>query len=174
MYLELKILIAEDDKDIALSYKVVLEDRGHVVMITYDGQDCLCKYHEELQKIAIGIDMPVRIQPFDLVILDYRMPKINGIQVAKEILAVNPHQRIIVASAHYDHTSIDRVNSLKQIVEVSKKPFTNEFLVQTVEEYKLIYDELEKLNVDVDIIRAAGVSYEQLSSILGTLRNCKR
>jgi CheY-like chemotaxis protein len=40
------------------------------------------------------------IQPFDAVILDYKMSKINGMQVAKEILAVNSHQRIIFASAY--------------------------------------------------------------------------
>jgi DNA-binding NarL/FixJ family response regulator len=32
------------------------------------------------------------------VILDYKMPKINGMEVAKEILAINPHQRIIFSS----------------------------------------------------------------------------
>jgi len=169
----LKILIAEDDMDIVLTYKAILEAQGHRVIITYDGQDCLCKYHEELQKIALEIDIPVHIQPFDAVILDYNMPKINGIEVAKEILAVNSHQRIIIASAYFDHELTDQVNNLKQIVEVLKKPFTNELLIQTVEEFKAIYNELEKLNVDIVIIKAAEFSYEQLSSLLGILRTVR-
>ncbi|HZA08247.1 MAG TPA: response regulator [Nitrososphaeraceae archaeon] len=126
-------MIAEDDKDIALSYKIVLEERGHTVTITYDGEDCLFKYREELQKLAIGTDLPFRVQPFDVVILDYRMPKINGIQVIKDILALNPHQRVILASSYFDYMSIDQINSLRQIVELIKKPFTNETLIQTIE-----------------------------------------
>ena len=39
------------------------------------------------------------VQPYDAVILDYKMPDRNGIEVAKEILAVNSHQRIIFVSA---------------------------------------------------------------------------
>jgi FixJ family two-component response regulator len=37
------------------------------------------------------------IQPYGAVILDYKMPKVNGIDVEKEILSVNPRQRIIFA-----------------------------------------------------------------------------
>jgi CheY-like chemotaxis protein len=33
------------------------------------------------------------------------MPKMNGMEVAKEILAVNPHQRIIFASAYVRDSS---------------------------------------------------------------------
>jgi CheY-like chemotaxis protein len=36
----------------------------------------------------------------DAVDLDHKMPKKDGMDVAKEILAVNPYQRIIFASAH--------------------------------------------------------------------------
>jgi CheY-like chemotaxis protein len=39
-----------------------------------------------------------QIQPFDAVVLDYKIPQMNGLEVAKEILAVNPHKRIILAS----------------------------------------------------------------------------
>jgi CheY-like chemotaxis protein len=38
--------------------------------------------------------------PFDAVVLDYRMPKKDGLEVAKEILKMYPEQRIIFASAY--------------------------------------------------------------------------
>jgi CheY-like chemotaxis protein len=60
-------------------------------------------------------------QPFEAVILDYKMPQLNGIEVAKEILAVNPHQRIIFASAYIQETVKDSVKELKQVVEVIAK-----------------------------------------------------
>jgi two-component SAPR family response regulator len=41
------------------------------------------------------------------------MPYINGIEVAKEILAVNPHQRVIFASAYVKDTVIDSIKNLK-------------------------------------------------------------
>ena len=51
---------------------------------------------------------------FDVVVLDCKMPQMNGIEVAKEILAVNPHQRIIFASAYTKDTVIDSIKNLKQ------------------------------------------------------------
>ena len=40
----LKILIAEDEKDIAEQYKEVLEIRGHTVTITSNGVEALNEY----------------------------------------------------------------------------------------------------------------------------------
>src|SRR5690242_18392752 len=88
----MKILIAEDDNDIARLYKRALEERGHEVIVTNNGQCCLEIYHKELQNVTLSTDLSKHIQPFDAVVLDYKMPKINGMEVAKEILAVNPHQ----------------------------------------------------------------------------------
>ena len=46
----MKILIAEDEPEIWKPYKVALEARGHKVVISEDGQECLRKYNTELLK----------------------------------------------------------------------------------------------------------------------------
>jgi CheY-like chemotaxis protein len=97
-------LIAEDDIDIALFYKVVLEARNHHVVSTDNGEDCLTIYRQEFANFTSGIRSTAsdnkQQQPFDAVILDYKMPGINGIEVAKEIIKINTRQRIIICSAH--------------------------------------------------------------------------
>jgi CheY-like chemotaxis protein len=45
----MKILLVEDDEDIATIYKMILEERGHDVTITNNGEECLKVYHKELQ-----------------------------------------------------------------------------------------------------------------------------
>src|SRR5919198_1631580 len=117
----MKVLIAEDDIDTAASYKMAIEERNHGVVITDNGEDCLKVYQEELQKVSSKTDPTQHIQPFDAVILDYKMPKINGMEVAKEILAVNSHQRIIFASAYVKDILVDSVQQLNQIVELMQK-----------------------------------------------------
>jgi CheY-like chemotaxis protein len=165
----MKILLAEDDNDTATLYKRALEERGHQVVITNDGKDSLDVYHKELQDITLNTDPSKHIQPFDAVVLDYKMPKINGMQVAKEILAVNPHQRIIFASAYVKETLMDSIQQLNQIVELLQKPFGENELIDTIED-KEIYSELQKLNANIDDIKAANLRHEQLRELLETLK----
>jgi CheY-like chemotaxis protein len=86
--------------------------------------------------------------PYDAVVLDYRMPKKDGLQVAKEILAANPSQRIIFASAYVKETLRESVKELRQVVELMQKPFLPEALVDVVEDIEA-YPELKKLFVNV-------------------------
>src|SRR5919199_6451564 len=143
----MKILLAEDNQEISTLYNIMLRPRGHRVTVTNNGEECLQVYYGELQNVTLSTNPSDHIQPFDAVILDYKMPKINGIEVAKEILAVNPHQRIIFASAYVKETLLDTIKSLKQITEVVQKPFGVNILIDTVED-KETYSELQKLNVD--------------------------
>jgi DNA-binding response OmpR family regulator len=156
----MKILIAEDEPDIAMPYRIVLEKRNHQVMITDNGEACLEAYHDALRKAPKGDGMP-----FDAVVLDYRMPKKDGMEVAKEILAVNPHQRIIFASAYVKDTLVDSVKQLRQVVELMQKPFELDALVDTVED-KEIYAGLEKLNVKVQQIKDLDPSHEQVRDLV--------
>jgi CheY-like chemotaxis protein len=86
--------------------------------------------------------------PYDVVVLDYRMPKKDGLQVAKEILESNPSQRIIFASAYVKETLKESVKELRQVVELMQKPFLPEALVDVVEDTEA-YPELKKLFANV-------------------------
>jgi CheY-like chemotaxis protein len=81
-------------------FKKILEDRGHEVRIENNGENSLKDYQEVFQQVTLNSDPMEHIQPYDSVVLDYKIPKINAIEVGKEILAVSPSQRIIFASAH--------------------------------------------------------------------------
>ena len=78
----MEILVAEDDTDTGVMYKNILEDRrGHQVIIT-SSANCVKVYNEKLQNVEWEAS---HIQPFDAVILDYKMQDMDGIEVAKEI-----------------------------------------------------------------------------------------
>ena len=178
----LNILIAEDEPDIAILYKTVLEKRNHIATITTNGEDCLKAYHEVSQSNRFAIDQssvrpePLNLSenhPFDVVVLDCKMPHINGIEVAKEILAVNPHQRIIFASAYIKDTVIDSIKNLKHVMmESVQKPFQMKRLIDLIED-KMVYQELKRLNVDMDIIKAVNPTHEQVSDLLERLQNIR-
>jgi CheY-like chemotaxis protein len=167
----MKLLVGEDHYDTSVIYKTTLEERGHEVRIENNGEDSLKNYQEEFQKITLNSDPTKHIQPYDSVILDYKMPRINGLEVGKEILAVNPRQRIIFASAYFvpEDSLIEPIQGTKPDIEILQKPFTQQTLVDKVE-YKEIYSELEKFNVDIDYIKAADFRHDQLRDMLEILR----
>lgn len=119
----MKILIAEDVRHTALQYKIALEDRDHQVITTNDGEDCLKTYDEHRTKSD---------SPFDVVIVDYRMPRRDGLNLAKQIRSTNPNQRILFASAYLKEALIE---SLKELhgVEFLEKPFDLDDLIEVVE-----------------------------------------
>ena len=108
-----------------------------------------------------------------MIVLDYRMPKKDGMEVAKEILSINPNQRIIFASAYVKDTLVDSVKELKQAVELMQKPFKVQALVDTIEDTH-IYEELRKLNVDLDAFKAVSPTNEQISSLLQAIRRIQK
>lgn len=65
-----KILVADDDKNIAELLRLYLEKEGYSVVIANDGEEAIAKFIPE--------------NP-DLVLLDIMMPKLDGWQVCREI-----------------------------------------------------------------------------------------
>jgi len=170
----MKILIAEDDIDISESYKDALEARNHIVTLAGNGEECLEIYSKELKRDQIEIEKGEREgTPFDAVILDYMMPRKDGMQVAKGILEMNQKQRIIFASAYVEDTLEDTVKQLKQVVELMQKPFGADALVKTIED-KEIYEGLKQIMLSMKQIKDETPSPKQLKSLLESLRKIQK
>ena len=155
---KLAILVMEDDPEIASLYSQVLNNRGHEVTITLLGEDCLQIYTDRLQELYAKKPYLTEGQQFDAIILDYKMPDRNGLEVAKEILTINPHQRIILASAYLEQTLIDAIKELSVPIEVLEKPISNKRLVDTIEDTET-YNELKKLHLDIEPFERACLSH---------------
>jgi len=194
----MRILIAEDDRDISTLYKKALEKNKHQVIITSNGEECLKNYRTTLENMAskalqqskadvaatetdsfqnYGAEfkkvVDTNVTAYDVVILDYSMPGMNGMEVAKEILNINPHQRIIFASAYVKETLEHSVKELRQVVELMQKPFALKQLTDTVEDTEA-FEELRELNVNVDRIKEADLTHEQILDLLDKLRRIQK
>ena len=162
----LSILIMEDDRGIASLYRYILSSRGHKVTVSRLGEECLQIYTDRLQESFANKPDTLSVEQFDVVILDYKMPDRNGLEVAKEILTINPHQRIIIASAYLVKTLIDGIMELSIPIEILEKPISNKMLIDTIED-TAIYKELRKLKIDIEPFE---LSHELLKKILDILK----
>ena len=91
----MQILIVEDEVLLAKSLREILEDSGHEVSLAYDGQE--------------GLEL-ARSTPFDLLILDLMLPKLNGFQVARTLRKERNGIAILMLTAKSD--ILDRVEGL--------------------------------------------------------------
>jgi DNA-binding response OmpR family regulator len=92
----MRILMLNDDEDSVSSYKRELKQRNHRLFVTSTPEACLKLYQSELQEIYFMTDPVEHIQPFDALILDCESCGVGGMEIAKEILTVNPRQRIVL------------------------------------------------------------------------------
>jgi len=79
-----RILVVEDDESVRLLVRAVLTYRGYDVIEACDGEEAVSRYREE--------------GPFDLVILDQAMPKLNGRGALEQIRAADPAVRALALS----------------------------------------------------------------------------
>jgi DNA-binding response OmpR family regulator len=80
-----RILIVDDDQDVTLTFRIGLEKNGFVVTVFNDPLKALSTFRARL---------------YDLLLLDVRMPRMNGFQLYGEIEKIdNPNVCFITAIA---------------------------------------------------------------------------
>ena len=121
------ILVAEDSQAYALLYQKIFESRGHTVVTTNDGLECLTAYANEA-KARKNTDRA----PYDAVILDYDMPKKNGFETAREILDIMPSQKILFITAFGDEV-LTQMKLKGENIGLIQKPFNSVDLINKVE-----------------------------------------
>ena len=159
-----KLLVADDDYSTTDLYKQVLEGRGHDVIVVNRGEQCINVYSEQVSVIKESSLAHGHTSPYDCVILDFKLPDINGGDVAKEILTLNPHQRIIIISAYASEILLQASDWSSIPIEILEKPISNDVLIGTVEDAP-IFKELKKFDLNIDVLQRGGFNREQLRDL---------
>lgn len=93
----MRILITEDEKDLADALARGLRQKGYAADIAFDGEEALAM---------------AEVNDYDLIILDLNLPKIDGVEVCQKIRAAGSPVGILMLTAR--SSLDDRVNGLDQ------------------------------------------------------------
>jgi len=116
IFKDITILFAEDEKRLAKLMQSAIEGYFDKFIMVSNGEEAIKKYHE--------------IKP-DIIVTDIMMPKINGLELAKEIKSIDEDIPIIILSA-YSHTDM-----LLEAIDIGVKkyfikPFNPDELLQYI------------------------------------------
>lgn len=109
-----RILIVDDEKSIRSALREVLEFQDYTVDEAADGMECVVK---------------VKQRKYDVIILDIKMPKMDGIEALDRVQIISPETAVIMISGH---GSIDTaVEAVKKgaFDFISKPPDLNRLLI---------------------------------------------
>ena len=157
------ILVAEDEPRIARDYRLILQSKGHEVTLSDNGVTCLEAYTVALNAMDKR-SRSMKKTPFDVVILDYRMPKKDGLETAKDIIKLCPEQRLIFASAFTRETLQESTKALHQVIELIQKPFDLSYLLEVVEDTN-VYNQLAQVNEKVVQLRESNLTEKELTEL---------
>lgn len=164
------ILIAENNKRDLRWYPDTLSKHDYHVLIAADAAESLKSYRSELEKNVAEAKRKEDSspsfpeQPFDAVILNHRISNRDGLQVASEILSVNPRQRIIFVSDSDEYTE-ELQKAFYGRVDIMQKPFAPEALIDVLESAE-VYKALEKLGLNVKELKGYHLYHFQLLELL--------
>jgi DNA-binding response OmpR family regulator len=114
-----RILIVDDESDVNLAVKMVLEDNGFKVDSFTDPLSALENFKGEAEM-------------YDLIILDIRMPDMNGFELYKEIKKIDDKVRVCFLTAgemDYDQFGKELFPALDENCFI-QKPIQNETLIK--------------------------------------------
>lgn len=109
-----KILIVDDDKGIRNTLRDILEFEKFTIDESPDGLDCLVK---------------IKQNKYDVIIMDIKMPKMDGMEAIDRIQILSPETPVIMISGHGNiDTAVDAVKK-GAFDFISKPPDLNRLLI---------------------------------------------
>ena len=113
------ILIVDDEDIVRDVTSAMLESRGAKTYEATDGLDAIAFYKENLNDI-------------DLVLMDMRMPRMNGIDAFNALLELNPQLKLIFSSGYSQEQEVARLREQHSHVDYLCKPFDKDALIEVV------------------------------------------
>jgi DNA-binding response OmpR family regulator len=113
-----KILVVDDEKDIVDFVSARLVREGYEVVTAFDGEEALAQ---------------IKAEDPDVIILDLMMPKLNGLEVLKQLRedSAGKWRPVIIVSGNAELESIKKCYSMEADLYLTK-PCTMENLVRGV------------------------------------------
>jgi DNA-binding NtrC family response regulator len=111
-----KIVVVDDEPTIVLMCRRVLEAQGHAVHGFTSVRDALTQLEAEAA---------------DLLVVDYKMPELNGLEFIQRAWAIRPGLRVVMITAHGTREVIGRATQ-SGVQSVVLKPFTPSELAKGV------------------------------------------
>ena len=114
-----RILLVDDEPDLCTVYQIVLQDAGYECIPYTDSVKALQEY---------------RPTYYDLILLDIKMPVLNGFELCKKIIELDKPVHIIfitASEAYYEKFRGQRFPELGKINYI-QKPIGNEELIRIV------------------------------------------
>jgi DNA-binding NtrC family response regulator len=143
---KVSILIVEDGQSQREMLRDFLIAEGHVVVEAENGE-------KAIETVLNG--------HFDLILLDYKMPGMDGLDVLKEIKHINPEIDIVIITAYGTIETAVEAMKVGAIDYITKPVDLDELLIlvnrvaerrQLIQENKLLREELDKKGVIADKI----------------------
>ena len=91
-----RILLVDDNVSGSTARKTVLEELGHKVTVSSSGADAL----EQFTK-----------QKYDLVVTDYKMPRMNGLELIVRLREEDPGSPIVLVSGFVDTLGLNEAST---------------------------------------------------------------
>jgi DNA-binding NtrC family response regulator len=81
-----RILLVDDEPELVEELSLILEEEGYEVVSAPDGKQ--------------GVDL-FRENGFSVVLMDIKMPEMNGLDAFREIIAVKPDAKVIIITGSF-------------------------------------------------------------------------
>jgi DNA-binding response OmpR family regulator len=115
-----RILVVDDEPDITLSFKMILENRGFKVDTYNDPLSVVNNFNPD---------------SYDLLLLDIRMPKMDGFQLYEELRKKDNDVKVIFVTAFdINYEALRKMYPELRIESFIRKPVDSEHLTKAVKE----------------------------------------